>query len=67
MKSTQHSRMAVLLKKKTGATAYDLALASGSVSVHRRLTELRRKGWTITRKPVDGENYGRYYGKPPCK
>lgn len=67
MKATQHSRMAKLLTKRNGTTAYEIAMNCGTSSPHKRMQELRRKGWTITRKPVYGENYGRYYGKPPCK
>jgi radical SAM superfamily enzyme len=64
---TQYDRIGDLLKRRTGATAYEIALKCGTVCPHKRMNEMRDKGWTITRKPVVGETWGRYYGKPPCK
>lgn len=61
---TQHERMATLLTRTEGATSLELARVAPSLSIHKRLSELRlNKGWTITKKQ-DGK-YLRYFGKPP--
>ena len=65
MKTTQLQRLARLLQRKTGATALEIIITVGSVSPHKRMTELKERGWTITRVPVPGERYGRYFGKKP--
>jgi hypothetical protein len=62
MKLSQYERIAKLLTRKRGATAMDIASAAGTVSPHSRLSELRKKGWEITRVPVPGKPYGRYFG-----
>lgn len=61
----QLDRLEKLLTRKRGATAMEICEAVGTVSPHRRLTELKRRGWNITRLPVEGRNYGRYYGRRP--
>lgn len=61
---TQHDRMATLLTRPQGATSVELARAAPSLSVHKRISELRlKKGWTITKRQ-DGK-FLRYFGKPP--
>lgn len=62
---TQYERLERLLTRKTGATAMDIATEVGSTSPHKRLSELRERGWTIWREAVKGRNYGRYFGKKP--
>lgn len=66
-KHTQYTKLGALLKRSQGATTLELMRASLSSCVHKRMTEMRRKGWTITRTPIKGKNYGRYKGKPPTK
>jgi hypothetical protein len=61
---TQYEAIGALLKRKKGATAADLIAATMSTSIHRRLYELRQKGWYIWREPIPGKAYGRYFGKP---
>jgi hypothetical protein len=37
----------------------------GTVCPHRRLTDLKERGWEITKMAVEGKNYNRYFGKAP--
>ena len=46
---------------------YDICIICRSVSPSRRIHDLREKGWTITKKKIDGKNFHRFYGKPPKK
>ena len=67
MQRTQYDRIGALLKRKQGATPHELMMASGSTCIHKRMSEMRERGWVITRKTLDGKNYGVYHGKPPKK
>lgn len=59
---TQYTRIAKLICRKQGATSIELAHAAPSLSVHKRLSELRlQKGYTITKRQ-DGK-VNRYFGK----
>ena len=61
---TQYDRIASLISRKQGATSIQLAKAAPSLSIHKRLSEMRReKGWTIF-KQQDGKVL-RYFGKSP--
>lgn len=62
---TQYQRIGALLQRSHGVTSFEIAIKGGTTCPHKRMEEMRRKGWEITRKPVEGENYGRYFGKPP--
>lgn len=62
---TQYDAIGSLLKRKKGATAADLIAATFSTSIHRRLYEMRGKGWYIWREGIPGKNYGIYRGRPP--
>jgi hypothetical protein len=62
---TQYQRIGKLLTRKRGATAMELTTVAGTVSCHSRLSEMKRHGWIITRRPVPGRNYGTYHGLPP--
>ena len=64
---TQYDRIARLLTRRRGATAMEVSQEAGTVSAHSRFSEMRRKGWTITRKPLQGKNYGTYHGMPPAE
>jgi hypothetical protein len=65
MKSTQYTRLAQLLTHKCGCTSLEIILNVGTVCPHKRMSELKDRGWTITRKPIDGARHGRYFGVPP--
>lgn len=59
---TQYDKLAKLLTRKKGATAMEIVEAVGTVAPHKRLSEMKAKGWAIWRKPVPGKSYGRYFG-----
>jgi hypothetical protein len=65
MKRTQYDRLSKLLTRKRGATAMDIVEAVGTVCPHKRLSELKARGWRITREQVPGKSYGRYRGVAP--
>jgi hypothetical protein len=62
---TQYDRIGALLKRRKGATAAELIAATMTTSVHKRMSEMREKGWAIWRESIPGRAYGRYYGKAP--
>jgi hypothetical protein len=62
---TQYLKIARLLTRKSGCTAMEITTVAGTVSAHSRLSELKRRGWTITRKPISGRKYGQYFGVAP--
>jgi hypothetical protein len=66
MKRTQYEAIGALLKRKRGATVAELIAATMTCSPHRRMYEMRRKGWAIWREAIPGKNYGRYFGKAPA-
>jgi hypothetical protein len=55
-----------LLTRKRGATAMEIATQVGTVSPHKRLSELKARGWRIWREAIPGRNYGRYFGRAPA-
>lgn len=65
MKATQYEAIARLLRRKSGATAMDMVAAAGTVCPHKRMQELRKKGWYIWREKIAGQVYGRYFGIAP--
>jgi hypothetical protein len=65
MKTTQYDRLAKLLTRKSGATAMDIVEAVGTVCPHKRLSELKERGWRIWREAIEGKSYGRYRGEAP--
>ena len=62
---TQYEAIGALLKRKKGATAAEMLEVSMSTSIHRRMYEMRKKGWTIWREAIAGKQYGRYRGIAP--
>ena len=67
MKDTsQYAAIGKLITRARGATVYELMLASRSSSVHKRMSELRARGWHIERRPIAGEKYGKYFGTKPA-
>jgi hypothetical protein len=65
MKTTQYDRLAKLLTRKRGATAMEIVEAVGTTAPHKRLSEMKERGWRITRQQVDGRSYGIYFGVKP--
>ena len=62
---TQYDQIGALIKRKQGATPFELMTVSGSTCIHKRMSEMKQMGWTITRTPIDGKTYGIYRGKAP--
>lgn len=62
---TQYDRIGALLKRKKGATAADLIAATMSTAVHKRMSEMRERGWAIRKEPIPGRTFHRYYGTAP--
>lgn len=65
MKATQYERLAKLLTRKRGTTAMEVIEAVGTVCPHKRLSEMKERGWKIHRVQADGKSYGVYFGKAP--
>jgi hypothetical protein len=59
---TQNQRIIKLLKRKCGATSYELAFKVGTTTISKRISEIR-KTHTVLKKPVPGTNYNRYFIK----
>lgn len=62
---TKQEILKKLLTRKRGVTSYEIMQLVGSVSPHSRLSELKKQGWSILRKEIEGKSYGRYFGIPP--
>lgn len=62
---TQCDLLAKFLQRKSGVTAMEIMDLVRTVSPHRRLTDMKQRGWTITKQLVPGTNFHRYYGKAP--
>lgn len=62
---TQYDAIGALLKRKKGATVAEIVSATCSSSPHRRMYEMRRKGWRIWREGIPGKSYGIYRGTAP--
>ena len=62
---TQYEAIGALLKRKTGATAADLIAATMSTSIHKRMSEMKERGWSIRKEQVPGKTYHRYFGTAP--
>lgn len=64
-KQSQTDRLAKLLTRKNGVTAWEIAQVVGTVCAHKRLSDLKQRGWRITRQQIEGQRSGRYFGQPP--
>jgi hypothetical protein len=64
---TQIEILKQLLQRKQGVKSWEIAKALPSVSPHRRLSDLKERGWTITFKLCDDNKTKIYFGKPPKK
>ena len=62
---TQMDKLKELLQRKQGVKSYEIVKALPSVSPHRRLSDLKEHGWTITFKLCDDNKTKIYFGKPP--
>jgi hypothetical protein len=62
---TQMDKLKELLQRKQGVKSYEIVKALPSVSPHRRLSDLKERGWTITFKLMDDNKTKIYFGKPP--
>ncbi len=66
-RQTQYTLIGKLLARKIGTTPYEITLVSGTVCPHKRMSDLKAKGWKIERREVPGAAYGRYFGTAPAK
>jgi len=62
---SQTQLLARLLSRKCGTTSMEIIAACKTVCPHRRLTDLKNRGWTIVKKQVKGKSYHRYFGTAP--
>lgn len=62
---TQNQILSKLLSRKCGTTAMEIIQRVGTVCPHKRMSDLKARGWTITKKQVQGKNYHRYFGTAP--
>jgi hypothetical protein len=63
VKTTQCAILEKLLRRKTGVTSLEIIQQCGTVAPHRRLADLKERGWTIRREQVPGRNFSRYFGQ----
>lgn len=63
---TQYDTIEKLLMRKRGVTALEIIQAAGTTCPHKRLSDLKAKGWRIHRSQVEGRNFGRYFGQAPA-
>jgi hypothetical protein len=59
---TQYDILAKLLTRKTGVTPMEIVTRVGTVCPHKRLSEMKTRGWRIRRESIEGKAYGRYFG-----
>ncbi len=62
---TQYALIGKLLARKVGTTPYEITLVSGTVCPHKRMSDLKALGWTITKKQVNGKRHHVYFGVAP--
>lgn len=62
---TQHQILAKLLSRKSGTTALEIIQRVGTVCPHKRMSDLKALGWTITKKQVNGKRHHVYFGVAP--
>ena len=62
---TQYQALARLLLRKRGTTSMEIVNVCGTVSPHRRLADMKQRGWTITKRRVTGKKYHAYFGTAP--
>lgn len=62
---TQYDRLAVLLTRPGGCTMLEVSRVCNSTTPSRRVSDMRDRGWIITKHKVEGKNYHRFFGNPP--
>jgi hypothetical protein len=62
---TQCETIGKLLQRKRGVTCLEMIEMAFTTTPTRRLSDLREMGWTITKKPVLGQHYFRFFGIAP--
>ena len=68
MKSTQYDRLAKLLTRKQGCTALEIIVVVGSVCPHKRLSDMKARGWSISAyQGVKERKVKTYFGVPPME
>ena len=61
---TQLDKLKKLIQRKQGVMSWEIAQKLPSVTPHRRLSDLKEQGWTVTwKKREDGMKV--YFGKAP--
>lgn len=63
---SQIEKLKKLLTRASGCTSVDIARTLPSVTPHRRLSDLKDRGWTILKKEAPNK-LTVYFGKPPKK
>jgi len=66
-KMTQLDKLKLLMQRKQGVTSVEIVKHLPSVTPHRRISDLKEAGWTITFKLMDDNKTKIYFGKPPRK
>lgn len=64
-KESQLAILKTLLKRKQGVTSMEMCDLLPTVTPSRRISDLREQGWIVTKKPVQGTNYFRFFGRAP--
>ena len=64
---TQCAILEKLLRRKSGVTSLEIIQRCGTVAPHRRLADLKDKGWVIRREQLPGKSYGVYRGEAPIR
>lgn len=62
---TQADKLKKLLLRKQGVKSYEIVKELPTVTPHRRLSDLKEEGWTITHKMCDDNKTKIYFGTPP--
>jgi hypothetical protein len=52
MKASQYEVIGNLIRRKRGATVAELMAATWSSCIHKRLSEMKQRGWRIKREEV---------------
>lgn len=58
---SQADKLKKLLQRKQGATSMEIISIVGTVCPHKRMSDLKKEGYTILKKPVLGKNFNRYF------
>lgn len=64
MKS-QCDLLAKFLQRKSGVTAMEIMEIVRTTCPHKRLSDMKARGWTITKRQVPGTNFHKYFGIAP--